>query len=263
MRFKKDIELLTKATESLETVQKNFTSDLFKGETIKELQAFRRLLVACEMDLTQTPAKPVAFAQKIRYFPAIGVEEIGKILQNDGIHFATEEEINHETAKLTVRTLEYKRARKHLFSTQDIFLAKVDDAELTANKDRFFKMLPQPLVSQTVLKLRTDSFGPLRKFVRVAALLYHTGTNAEKCLLQNRLFYGLKNRGEVRFVLSLIAHTRLLSKDGLTLEDIKNFLIEKKALTHPLPFELYCQMLFELHSSLLHSPYAPEGELLQ
>ena len=99
MRFKADIELLTKET-ALEKCEKGFTSDLFRGDSVKELKAFQRLLLAPEMDLSQVHATLKAFVEKIHYFPEVGVQEIEKILHNDGIHFVTEEEIKKETTRL-------------------------------------------------------------------------------------------------------------------------------------------------------------------
>jgi hypothetical protein len=107
IRFKYDIEMLAGDTPIVE-VEKKLQSDLFKGDSIKELNAFRRLLLAREIDQTQIPAKSVSFVEKIRYFSAVGVQEIEKLLQKDGIQFVTEEEIKKETAKLAVKMWVYK-----------------------------------------------------------------------------------------------------------------------------------------------------------
>jgi ankyrin repeat protein len=203
-RFKADMDLLSGNTP-LESVEKALTSDLFQGDTIKELDAFRRLLQAKEMDLTQEPAKLISFGEKIRYFLPVDAQEVGELLVRDGISFATEEEIKKETAKFLIKkqvlaTKLYKTPWN--FSTQDTLLRSANDKEFKENIERFLQMLPKQLRPSKFECPETDSNEKSRALLRVAALLRSTGKQVHD--IGNPLFYGL-TKEDIPLLASLIS----------------------------------------------------------
>jgi hypothetical protein len=189
--FKADIDLVTGNTP-LEEVQKALTSNLFQGDTIKELEAFRRQLLVKEMDLTQETPKPASFKENIRYFPQVNAKKVGEILVKDGISFATEEEIQKETANFLIkkRVLTSKQyTNPWRFCTQDELLKNASDQEFKENQELFFKMLPKSMPFSKLEFPKTDHDEKLRAPLRVAFLFKSAGLQVHDIV--NPAFYGL------------------------------------------------------------------------
>jgi ankyrin repeat protein len=269
VRFQHDINLLASNTP-LEEVAKKLESDLFTGDSPKELDGFRRFLLAREVDLTQgpiqEPAKEVSFVEKIRYFPAVDAKKVGEFLQKEGVCFATEQQIIEETAKsqekISLFLRSYCKNPWH-FRTQDGYLLKASDQEFKENREWFFKMMPSSLGPLDGAKkilfgdsggvgLQTDSVEKMRAPLRVAAILLAVGKQAKEVLLENPAFYGITRAGVV-VVESLMRQYTFVQrytdpKSDLTIEAVKKELLDAFTLLRikDVSFECYCECLLRL-----------------
>ncbi len=221
-RFAADIYLLA-SDLPIQNIVKLMKTELFKSDSLQELESFRRLLKASEADLTQTATKFVPLISKIRFFPELSLEDLHEYLIQENLSFAEERDIKETTAlymlkKQTVCT-DYAK-RSHILMDALTILRTNSDTLFSSRIDILLKILPSTLLQldgfkgestlqqtkNALMKLSTDKIPGWNVHLRVACLLYLSWSGAKEILQKKPIFFGLRKMEDISIVAALIQY---------------------------------------------------------